>query len=85
MIDNNPSDWFHNNEVTILLKYIWENTCEGWVAVDQVMWVEKGVVIGEAAFALPKSFNDRMVGPKYPPWQGAGIVHPGRDIKVGQS
>ena len=49
------------------------------------MWIEKGVVIREAAFALPKGFNDRMVGPKNPPWQSAGIVHLGRDIKMGQS
>ena len=85
MIDNNPSDWLYDDKVTYALECVWEDTTEGWVAVDQVVRVEKGAVIGEAAFALPKSFNDRMVGPKYPPWQSAGIVHPGRDIKMGQS
>ena len=64
---------------------VWEDATEGWVDVDKVMWVEKGVVIRETAFALPKGFNDGMVGPKNPPWQSAGIVHLGSDIKMGQS
>ena len=34
---------------------------------------------------MPKGFDDRVVGPEYSPWQRAGVINPGRDIKMGQS
>ena len=85
MKDNDTLDWVNDNEVTVFIKSVRNNASKGRVGFNEVLEVEKGIVIRELAFRLPEGFDNRVVGPEYPPWQRARVVSPGGDIKMRQS
>ena len=58
------------------------NASKGRVGLNEVMEVEKGIVIRELAFCLSEGFDDRVVGPEDSPWQRARVVSSGGDIKM---
>ena len=82
MKDNDALDWVNDNEVTVFLKSVRDNASKGRVGVNEVLEVEKGIIIRELAFRLPEGFDNRVVGPEYSPWQRARVVSSGGDIKM---
>ena len=82
MKDNDALDWVNDNEVTVFLKSVRNNASKGRVGLNEVMEVEKGIVIRELAFCLSEGFDDRVVGPEDSPWQRARVVSSGGDIKM---
>ena len=82
MKDNDTLHWVNDNEVTVFLKSVRNNASEGRVGFNEVMEVEKGIVIRELAFCLSEGFDNRVVGPEYSPWQRARVVSSGGDIKM---
>ena len=82
MKDNDALDWVNDNEVTVFIKSVRDNASKGRVGLDEVMEVEKGIIIRELAFCLSEGFDNRMIGPEYSPWQRARVVSSGGDIKM---
>ena len=64
MKDNDALDWVNDNEVTVFLKSVRNNASKGRVGLNEVMEVEKGIVIRELAFGLSEGFDNRVVGPE---------------------
>ena len=97
MKDNDALDWVNDNEVTVFIKSVRNNASKGRVGLNEVMEVEKGIIIRELAFCLSEGFDNRVVGPEYSPWQSfffflvsreyspwqrARVVSSGGDIKM---
>ena len=82
MKDNDSLDWVNDNEVTVFIKSVRNNASKGRVGLNEVMEVEKGIIIRELAFCLSEGFDNRVVGPEYSPWQRARVVSSGGDIKM---
>ena len=57
MKDNDTLDWVNDNEVTVLIKSVRNNASKGRVGFNEVMEVEKRIVIREVAFRLPEGFR----------------------------
>ena len=79
MKDNDSLDWVNDNEVTVFIKSVRNNASKGRVGLNEVMEVEKGIIIRELAFCLSEGFDNRVVGPEYSPWQRARVVSSGGD------
>ena len=82
MKDNDALDWVNDNEVTVFVKSVRNNASKGRVGVNEVLEVEKGIIIRKLAFCLSEGFDNRVVGPEYSPWQRARVVSSGGDIKM---
>ena len=82
MKDNDALDWVNDNEVTVFVKSVRNNASKGRVGLNEVLEVEKGIIIRELAFCLSEGFDNRVVGPEYSPWQRARVVSSGGDIKM---
>ena len=83
--DNDTLDWVNDNEVTVFIKSVRNNASKGRVGFNEVLKVEKRIVIRELAFRLPEGFDNRVVGPENSPWQRARVISPGGDIEMRQS